>query len=238
MFFETNRFFKEHKKKTEYKTMNYLYRNLTFSQCDKGDSVFKYGEMGKLFYIILEGEVIVKTPGPHLLEGDQEVNANSVLLYLIKYFRDIDWTKLVNGDLVHRLLLGELDKMYFEVDKNENFDKKEVMAKLLDMIEQGKTKLHEKVFKMINPDRKRQLTITRFKEVTRLFTGCSFGELALLKTRGRAATIECELPSKFAVLDQRDFLHAVGMEENRKLKETVAFYRSFRIFQKVKPMDM
>ena len=47
--------------------------------------------MGRLFYIILEGEVIVKTPAPHLLEGEELVNPKSILLYLIQYYQDIDW---------------------------------------------------------------------------------------------------------------------------------------------------
>ena len=69
-------------------------------------------------------------------------------------------------------------------------------------------------------------------------SGCSFGELALLKTRGRAATIQCAMPSKFAIVDQKDYLKTVGLEENLKLKKIVSFFRSFRVFEKVKPMDM
>ena len=134
--------------------MNFLFRNLTFNECEAGDYVFKYGEMGKLFYIILEGEVLVKTPGPHLLEGEEEVNPKAILLYFIKYFRDIEWPALHNGDLVRRLLCGELDKLYFELDKNNNFKRKEAMIKLNKLIEAGKTKLHLKIFKMVNPERK------------------------------------------------------------------------------------
>ena len=106
------------------------------------------------------------------------------------------------------------------------------------MIDTGKTSLHTKVFKLVNPDRSLQLSVTRFREVTRLVSGCSFGELALLKTRGRAATIQCAMPSKFAIVDQKDYLKTVGLEENLKLKKIVSFFRSFRVFEKVKPMDM
>lgn len=74
MYFIGNNFFRENKHKLEVKTVNYLYRNLQYSEHQKGDSVFKYGELGKLFYIILEGEVLVKTPGPHILEGEENVN--------------------------------------------------------------------------------------------------------------------------------------------------------------------
>lgn len=98
MFFSVNNFFIEHKKKLEEKTLHMLFRNIGFYECNQDDYVFKYGEMGRLFYIILEGEVIVKTPAPHLLEGEELVNPKSVLLYLIRYYQDIDWKSLLHGN--------------------------------------------------------------------------------------------------------------------------------------------
>ena len=53
----------------------------------------------------------------------------------------------------------------------------------------GSTQIHERIFKLINPSGARHLVVERFKEVARLGEGCSFGELALLKNEGRAATI-------------------------------------------------
>ena len=98
MYFSVNNFFIEHKKKLEEKTLHLLLRNIGIYECNQDDFVFKYGEMGRLFYIILEGEVIVKTPAPHLLEGEELVNPKAVLLYLIRYFQDIDWKSLLHGN--------------------------------------------------------------------------------------------------------------------------------------------
>ena len=74
------------------------------------------------------------------------------------------------------------------------------------------------------------MTINRFKEVARLQDGCSFGELALLKNDGRAATIQCSMPTRFATLHRKDYIWTIGQEEKRKLKEVVTFFRGFRIF--------
>ena len=49
--------------------------------------------------------------------------------------------------------------------------------------------IHERVFHLGNPEGYKSITVSRFKEVARLSDGCSFGELALLKNEGRAATI-------------------------------------------------
>ena len=59
---------------------------------------------------------------------------------------------------------------------------------------------------MVNPLKEASITIRRFKEVVRLGEGSSFGELALLKTTGRAATIECTEPTKFATLSRKAYV--------------------------------
>ena len=83
---------------------------------------------------------------------------------------------------------------------------------------------------MVNPHGNKSITVSRFKEVARLSDGASFGELALLKNEGRAATVVCSKMTRFATLNRRDYVWTIGQEEKRKLKQIVAFFRSFRIF--------
>jgi len=71
---------------------------------------------------------------------------------------------------------------------------------------------------MINPRVEQSLTVNRFKEVARLSDGASFGELALLKNEGRAATVECSKLTRFATLHRKDYVWTIGQEEKRKLK--------------------
>ena len=151
-FFLDNNFFRETKHNLEAKTVNYLYRNILYQEHDVGETVFNYGEMGKLFYIILEGEVIVKTPGPHILEGEENVNPQSVLLYLIKYFRDIDWIDIINGEIIRRLLAFELASYGFDIENNANFDKTAAVAVFRNLIEKDKTRIHKKIYKIVNPE--------------------------------------------------------------------------------------
>jgi CRP-like cAMP-binding protein len=47
-----------------------LYTHLRIEECKAGRKVFNYGDYGQLFYIIIEGEVEVRTPAPVELEND------------------------------------------------------------------------------------------------------------------------------------------------------------------------
>ena len=68
----------------------------------------------------------------------------------------------------------------------------------------------------------------------RLGDGFGFGELALLKTAGRAATIECTCPTKFATLNRKTYILTIGHDEKRKLKKVVEFFRTFRMFENLR----
>ena len=46
-----------------------LFRNLLYLELKEKETVFKYGEVGELFYVIIDGEVSVKTPYLDSLEG-------------------------------------------------------------------------------------------------------------------------------------------------------------------------
>ena len=54
----------------EESTIKYLYRNLKFHEYKPQEPVFDYGDKGTLFYIIMDGEVAVKTPAPEELEDE------------------------------------------------------------------------------------------------------------------------------------------------------------------------
>ena len=79
-------------------------------------------------------------------------------------------------------------------------------------------------------DKNKSITVDYFKEVAKLGDGKSFGELALLKNAGRAATIICAEPTRFATLHRKDYKLTIGAEVRRKLKENVRMLRQFRIF--------
>mgnify|MGYP001626983421 CR=1 FL=1 len=72
----------------------------------EGDPVFEYDDEGNLFYIIMEGEVGVRIPGPFILEGE---NASPIGLFkfLTENFNDIHWPKVEGSDHVKYLIERE-----------------------------------------------------------------------------------------------------------------------------------
>ena len=63
-----------------FKAMKYVFHN-------KGDCIFKYGDEGYYFYIILKGKVAVKI----LLPVEKEFDQDELQEYLLKYYDDISW---------------------------------------------------------------------------------------------------------------------------------------------------
>ena len=70
VYFKQNRFFRQQAEIYDEKTIQYLFRNLRFMEFKPKVPVFHYGDQGELFYIIMEGEVVIKTPAPDVIEDD------------------------------------------------------------------------------------------------------------------------------------------------------------------------
>lgn len=119
-------------------------------------------------------------------------------------------------------------------DGSYDWEHGDTQFQLEQAIEREWTNLHVELSKLVNPNEEKSLAVRRFKEVVRLKDGFSFGELALLKTAGRAATIECTQATKFATLHRKVYVTTIGQDEKRRLKEIVAFFRSFRMFQNLR----
>ena len=165
-----------------------MFQNLRYAEFEAESNVFDYGDEGELFYIIMEGEVKIKIPAPDILEDDQ-CSPEGFLIFLIEYWSDIYWSKLRLGLEIREMLIKLLNDSGIPADVDGNFDKKKALQKLDRAIYNNKTTIHDKIFNIANPESKKTITVSRFKEVARLSDGCSFGELALLKNEGRAATI-------------------------------------------------
>ena len=78
--------------------------------------------MGELFYVIMEGNVVVKTPSMVTLEGEQ-ATPQGLLIYILENFREIHWSDLKSGvSFVRSLILKELDYFRFKVSENGTFN--------------------------------------------------------------------------------------------------------------------
>jgi len=109
------------------------------------------------------------------------------------------------------------------------------LLKLLDRrILKGDTKIHKFLFKLANPHGRKNITLVWFKSVAKLSNGASFGERALIKNEERAATIICSQNCSFATLHRKDYNWIIGSSMKRQLKNTVEFFRNFRIFSNLR----
>ena len=103
-------------------------------------------------------------------------------------------------------------------------------VKHLASIAKGDSKIHTRMETLLNPFKKKTITLTWFKTVDKLPAGSAFGERALLKNEDRAATIVCSKDCTFATLHRKDYNSIIGAAVKRELKQKVDFLRGFRMF--------
>lgn len=68
-------------------------------------------------------------------------------------------------------------------------------------------------------------------EVKILRAGTTFGELALISKKPRAATIICKEDCHFGILEKKDFNRILKTNEEKKLIEEMNFFANLSVFQ-------
>lgn len=64
-----------------------------------------------------------------------------------------------------------------------------------------------------------------YEELVTLYKGMSFGELALINNKPRAATIRWAEPTKFAVLNKLDYQKVFAKIDKKKQNDKIAFLK-------------
>lgn len=90
-------------------------------ECKARETVFLFGDRGKMFYIIIKGEVEIRTPSPIELENES-ATAEGILVFIVTYFEDIYWQKIYQGEKIQQVFLKELMKLDVKF-VNGKFDK-------------------------------------------------------------------------------------------------------------------
>jgi len=143
-----------------------------------------------------------------------EVSLAMTLKEAIEYFGDnyddILWRKAESGDELK-------EKIDYELNLREQLKKENKTQTFTTLYHQSKV-----------------YNFVKYKEVAQLGQGDSFGELALMTLKPRAATITCIEESAFAVMDKERYDRVVGRAYKRKIGEMVDFLRQFRIFKGLK----
>lgn len=121
---------------------------MNFTKLKQNDIVFKYGEIGDKFYVLLKGKVAVKVPNEIKMKCAYE----EYMTYLKNNIDDILFEKM-------------------------NITEDEVLA-------------HKPPKLILSSDREiKEYSITQLVQVLEYNKGQSFGELALMNKKPRAATI-------------------------------------------------
>ena len=69
-----------------------------------------------------------------------------------------------------------------------------------------------------------------FMQVGQLTAGRSFGELALISNKPRAATIRCSEPTHFATLDKNAYEKVFAKLEEMAINEKISFLKGLEVF--------
>ena len=178
--------------------------------------MFHYGDRGSLFYIIIEGEVEIRTPSPVELDNDS-ATAEGILVFIVTYFDDIYWEKIYQGQKIQQVFLKELMKLNVNLTDGR-FTKHDALKTLDLAIARGDSKIHIRMENLLNPFHKKTLTLHWFKTVAKIPMGGSFGERALIKNEDRAASIICSKNCSFATLSRKDYNTIIGAAQKRELK--------------------
>ena len=207
--------------------MHYLLRNMNFVEIEAANPVFKYGDEGDLFYIIIDGEVAVAVPGPYTLDG-QNATQMGFLSWTLENFDDIHWPKLPRGTRLRSKLLTELQLLGVRINE-DSFDAAIAKEAVTKAIEKGHTEIHTELYRAVSRNipntwyakSKPELKINKLRLTTLLSNGDHFGELALRHGKPRAATIICTKKTKFATLARKDYKPTIAYAERRKMLEKV-----------------
>ena len=87
-------------------------------ECEAGEAVFRYGDRGVQFYIIVDGEVEVRTPSPVELD-EESATPEGLLSFIVSFYNDIYWDKVSQGDRVQQMFFKELQRLEINVEEGE-----------------------------------------------------------------------------------------------------------------------
>ncbi len=94
-------FFKKLEEETDHETLMSCFKIMQMKEMPKNEIVFKYGkrnmyyseyigDIGTLFYIILEGSVNLRVPTAY----EAELSCEEIFLFMLENIKDIDWEAL------------------------------------------------------------------------------------------------------------------------------------------------
>lgn len=186
-------------------------KHLRLQIFQRGECIFHFGEVGQEFFIILKGKVGVLMPS--------KVVKNCSTNYTEKELRRM----LTKRTLEHQETLDS------EITKTEEGLKQifiDQLASQLNILKRADSKLNLKFLRDAG-------RIDQMKEVSVMKEGDSFGELALISEKPRAASIICKELCICATLSKQEFARILSKEAERVLQEKAEFLQTLPLFLSV-----
>ncbi|CAI2384393.1 unnamed protein product [Moneuplotes crassus] len=189
--------------------------------------VFNYGEIGTKFYLVIKGSVKVLIPCTKKLD--------LTFKEYVKFLKENEGLVLtVNGTKffsypypIDRIRMNPLFREATEIDSDlvdeiyKSVSKKELKAAVLNL------------YKKLKSKKKESYHLHFLTSVKHLKAGDQFGELALLNSKPRAATIMTNENTLLAVLSKKGFDRNLKNSENTKLEREIKELNNFGIFKNI-----
>ncbi|CAI2379739.1 unnamed protein product [Moneuplotes crassus] len=205
-------FFKKYIKEGNEGVVGQCSSQLKLATFKKGERIMKYGELGDKFYVILQGscKLFLKYKETFMF-----TNADYVLYLMSHETLGEDYHKVLSNFRIKKEYVRELEQFYAQHKDNSL----QVLNKIISMLH-GRVDIYTK----------RKFIISFLKHQATLKDGQEFGELALINSKPRSATIIAEKDTICAVLEKDQFKRILEKHEVQKQEVLLKAIESFSLF--------
>lgn len=192
-------------------------QSMTLEVYEEGVYIVKHGEKGSKFYIILKGDVSITIPTKTKVRKTAEENEPFIETNSPIY-------KVNSGTIK---LQRSTEKLLNKVKVSDD----DLLSKFGRLID-SKVELMNIASQdsLIDVSDSEIRTVIEEKEVSQMHAGKSFGELALISDRPRAASVVCKNRVVVAVLKKEDFKKILGTVSEKKIEKKVKFLQTIPFF--------
>ena len=186
-------------------------RQMRYAEYEAGSFVFRKGDQGDSFCIILRGKVGVLIPATAL-------STPTMAMVRRVSKRGLEPPSKKNSMLARTLFA--VSKFKKHIKKEEDEDKSTSKEAEKCPVDDETAPNHGQV------------------EVSELGPGCSFGELALIQDCTRSASILCKTATVLAVLTKHSFNSVLKEEQAKRLNEKITFIQNIPAFRSWSRLDL
>ena len=193
---------------------------------NQNNFIFKVGEKGNLFYIILKGKVSVLVPKQLKIKMTYYNYINHLIIlhnYDEKYLLE-QTIKLnqkiynINKNILHNI----------KTKKDVNLMNYENIEEYLNIINHNYSDINKSY------DNEEEINLMGYFKIITLSEGSTFGEIALINENNkRTASIFCETNCNFGILSSNDYKNCIKSIQIKIKKDNINFVLSNKLFNQI-----